>query len=70
MIEREIELAARKLCELYGRDPDEPIDKPVVDHTVLFGVRFEPTPYWKDVAKDIIRFDRTRQAIAWAKEQT
>jgi len=65
MTERQIEVAARKLCEINGEDPEYSVPPEVPVDGIVFGAR---TPLWNFRKVQIVLHARALQAITFAKE--
>lgn len=63
MTDKQIELAARKLCELLDQNPDTALNRP----PTRIGERI--ITQWQIYADEIRFQQRLQWTIAWAKEQ-
>lgn len=62
--EQEIEIAARKYCELSGFDPDEK-----VGHGQHFRHLLLWVPRWMIIAKSVREFDVMRESVACVSKE-
>lgn len=61
LTDHEIELAARKLCELTGKDPDDLAEWNHIDGDL---------PFWTLAAHDIRKHEQISEAISFAREHS